>query len=215
MKYVIFFILLAFSPRIDAQSRYCINYEDYKSNNWIELPSIDFKHYSDSKQLWSEKHEYHFTTGDRKIDKRLRKEAFVIQKGDSMFVNLNHLRCEKVLFGNGFAYGLPLIGKKILFISNRVDIKTASHQTYTYFTFGLMGALISKSSNIKTKACYILDTKPSGRHTDVLIIDDEVMRKLLAEDKELLDKYFMVTDQDERETPSNILPLLKEKGLIE
>ena len=49
----------------------------------------------------------------------------------------------------------------------------------------------------------------------MLLIDDEVIRKLLADDKELLDRYFMIADQNEREAPSNILPLLREKGLIE
>lgn len=132
-----------------------------------------------------------------------------------MFVNLGQMRCENVLFGKGFAYGMPLIGKKILFISNRVDLKSSSRQTNNYVAFGLMGAMIAKSSNIKIKACYILDTNPNGHYTDVLLIDDEVMRKLLADDKALLDRYFMVEDQYERESPPNILPLLREKGLIE
>jgi hypothetical protein len=120
-----------------------------------------------------------------------------------------------VLFGKGFAYGMPLIGKKILFISNRVDLKSSSRQTNNYVAFGLMGAMIAKSSNIKVKACYILDANPGGQYTEVLLINDGVMRKLLADDKELLDRYFMVEDQNEREAPPNILPLLREKGLIE
>ena len=37
----------------------------------------------------------------------------------------------------------------------------------------------------------------------------------ILNDKELLDRYFMVEDQNEREAPPNILPLLREKGLIE
>ena len=215
MKHVILIIIVTFSLQADAQSRYCNSYEDYKSGNWIELPSIDIKHYSYSAQLWTEKHEYRFTTGDKKTDRRLRKEAFVIQQGDSMYVNLSQMRCENVHLGNGFAYCIPLIGKKLLFISNRMDMRSASRQTNSYVMFGLMGSLITKSSNIKKKACYILDSNPSGKYIDVLLIDDDVMKKLLANDGELLDKYFMVTDQDERENPFNIIPLLKEKGLVE
>ena len=215
MKLFIFLILMASSLQADAQCRYCNSYEDYKSDNWTELPYINFKQYSNSTQLWSRKHEYRFTTGDKKNDRKLRNEAFVIQKNDSMFVNLSQMKCDNVPFGKGFAYGIPLIGKKILFISNRVDLKVASRQTNIYIAFGLMGALISKSSNIKIKACYILDTDPNGQYTDVLIIDDAVMNKLLVDDKELLDKYYLIPDQNERETPTNILPLLKEKGLFE
>ena len=207
MKHVILIIIVTFSLHADAQSRYCNSYEDYKSGNWIELPSIDIKHYSYSAQLWTEKHEYRFTTGDKKTDRRLRKEA--------MYVNLSQVRCENVHLGNGFAYCIPLIGKKLLFISNRMDMRSASRQTNSYVMFGLMGALITKSSNIKKKACYILDSNPNGKYTDVLLIDDDVMKKLLANDGELFDKYFMVTDQDEREDPSNILPLLEKKGLVE
>ncbi|MBR6979230.1 MAG: hypothetical protein IKH88_05290, partial [Prevotella sp.] len=145
MKFFFFLILTAFSLQADAQSRYCKSYEDYKSDNWTELPSIVFKQYSHSKQLWTRKHEYRFTTGNKKTDRKLREEAFVIQKGDSLFVNLSQMRCENVLFGKGFAYGMPLIGKKILFISNRVDLKSSSRQTNNYVAFGLMGAMIAKS----------------------------------------------------------------------
>ena len=193
MKFFFFLILTAFSLQADAQSRYCKSYEDYKSDNWTELPSIVFKQYSHSKQLWTRKHEYRFTTGNKKTDRKLREEAFVIQKGDSLFVNLSQMRCENVLFGKGFAYGMQLIGKKILFISNRVDLKSSSRQTNNYVAFGLMGAMIAKSSNIKVKACYILDANPGfyskpesvgdmvnfviGRCLDQLGIDHKLYKK--------------------------------------
>ncbi|MBO4851814.1 MAG: hypothetical protein J5529_13090 [Prevotella sp.] len=215
MKPFIFFILAVFSLQTEAQCRYCNSYEDYKTDNWKELPSIDIKHYSNSKQLWTNKHEYQLKTDLKSTKKMLSKEALIIQKGDTMYVNLRYLRCEKENFGKGLAYGIPLIGKKILFISKRVDKKSSNNQLFSYLLFGVMGSLISSSLNIKNNACYILDTGRNGKYTDVLIIDDEVMKKLLVNDKELLDKYFMIADQNERETPSNILPLLKEKGLIE
>jgi hypothetical protein len=47
-----------------------------------------------------------------------------------------------------------------------------------------------------------------------MLLGDDEMRKLLADDKVLLDRYFMVKDRMERETASNILPLLREKGLV-
>ena len=215
MKFVIFFILTAFTFQAEAQSRYCHSYEDYKTDNWTELPYLIIKRNSNSKQLFGGRHEYRLTTRDRATNKKLRKEALIIQNGDSMYVNLRHMRCEKIRFGKGHAYGIPLLGKKILFISKRVDRMSSNNQRFSFFMFGVMGALISSSSNIKIKACYILDTNPNGHYTDVLLIDDEVMRKLLADDKALLDRYFMVEDQYERESPPNILPLLREKGLIE
>ena len=215
MKPYVFVILLAVSLQTEAQCRYCNSYEDYKAGNWNELPSLDIIHYSNSKQLWAGKYEYHFNTDLKSTKKMLSKEALVIQKGDSMYVNLRYLKCENVRFGKGFAYGIPLIGKKILFISKRVDRESSNNQFFSFLLFGIVGHLISNSLDIKNNACYILDTDRKGKYTDVLIIDDKVMNKLLADDKELLDKYYMIPDQNEREASSNILPLLKEKGLFE
>lgn len=79
--------------------------------------------------------------------------------------------------------------------------------------FGLVGELIT-TSKVKKRACYILDSPRNGKYTDVMLLGDDEMRKLLADDKVLLDRYFMVKDRMERETASNILPLLREKGLV-
>lgn len=215
MKQFFIFLFVVVSHQANAQNRYCYSYEDYKSDIWTELPSLDIKHNSYSKQLWGGKFEYDISTGDYSTDKKIRKEALLVYQGDSMYVNLRNIRCDKIRFGNGLAYGIPLIGKKILFISRRVSKKSFNKEMYSQILFGLVGNLNTTASNIKDKACYILDTNPNGKYTDVLMVDDEMMKKLLVDDRELLNKYFMVKNQNERETPSNIIPLLKEKGLIE
>ena len=215
MKLFILFLLAVASLQADAQNRYCKSYEDYKSDIWVDLPSLNIKHNSYSKQLWGGTFEYDISTGDRSTDKKLRKEALFIYQRDSMYVNLRNIRCDKIRFGSGLAYGIPLIGKKILFISRRVSKKSFNKEMYSQILFGLVGNLNATASNIKNNACYILDTNPNGKYTDVMIVDDEVMKKLIVDDRELLNKYFMVENRNERETPSNIIPLLKEKGLIE
>lgn len=199
---VIIWLLLASSLLSVAQGRFCKSYEDYQADSWVELPSLETKNRA-----------FCLTTGDKAMDKQLKREALVIQRSDTMYVNLRHVSCEKMRFGNGLAEAYPLVGKKILFVTRRVDRKTSHRIMVSYMAFGLIGELIT-SSKMKKQACYILDSPLNGKYTDVMLLGDEEMRKLLADDKSFLDRYFMVKDRMERETASNILPLLREKGLL-
>ena len=178
----IFIICLLFASSLlsVAQGRFCKSYEDYQADSWVELPSLETTHRG-----------FGLTTGDKAMDKQLKREALVIQRSDTMYVNLRLVWCEKMRFGNGLADAYPLVGKKIR----------------------LVGELIT-TSKVKKRACYILDSPRNGKYTDVMLLGDDEMRKLLADDKVLLDRYFMVKDRMERETASNILPLLREKGLV-
>lgn len=201
----IFIICLLFASSLlsVAQGRFCKSYEDYQADSWVELPSLETTHRG-----------FGLTTGDKAMDKQLKREALVIQRSDTMYVNLRLVWCEKMRFGNGLADAYPLVGKKILFVTRRVDRKSSHRLMVSYMAFGLVGELIT-TSKVKKRACYILDSPRNGKYTDVMLLGDDEMRKLLADDKVLLDRYFMVKDRMERETASNILPLLREKGLVE
>ena len=189
----IFIICLLFASSLlsVAQGRFCKSYEDYQADSWVELPSLETTHRG-----------FGLTTGDK-----------AMERSDTMYVNLRLVWCEKMRFGNGLADAYPLVGKKILFVTRRVDRKSSHRLMVSYMAFGLVGELIT-TSKVKKRACYILDSPRNGKYTDVMLLGDDEMRKLLADDKVLLDRYFMVKDRMERETASNILPLLREKGLV-
>ena len=77
-----------------------------------------------------------------------------------------------------------------------------------------MGSLINSKSHIDNQTCYILDSDGQGKYTDVLLIDDDVVQKLLAGNDELLNRYFNEGNRMNRESANHILPLLKEAGFV-
>ena len=214
MRKVLFALLTVYTLQVTAQGRCCMSYMDYQADKWVDLPTVKIWKNSPSKQLWKGGFDYQFSTNDKAMDKRLSKEMFAIQYSDTLYINLRNLRCDKIRFGKGLALGLPLVGNKILFMTRRVDKKARIRETTSYMFFGIMGSMISTQSHIENHACYILDSDGNGKRTDVLLVGDDVMRKLLAGKDELLERYFKEKNRMERESAKNILPLLREAGFL-
>ena len=164
MKHLLLTLFTVASLQTSAQARYCTSFDDYLAGNWMELPSIDIIERSKSKQMWSGGGDYSLTTNDKGTDKKLRKTAFAIQSGDSLFINLGNIGCDNNRFGKGYAFALPLPENKILFTGRRIDKAESNRQANVQFAFGLVGAVISSNSNMKRPACYIIENISLGRH---------------------------------------------------
>ena len=199
-----------------AQARYCTSFDDYLAGNWMELPSIHIIERSKSKQMWSGGGDYSLTTNDKGTDKKLRKTAFAIQSGDSLFINLGNIGCDNNRFGKGYAFALPLPENKILFTGRRIDKAESNRQANVQFAFGLVGAVISSNSNMKRPACYIIENISLGKHyIPARLLGDDLITKLLKGHDDLIDEYFLEEDKMNRETSVRILPLLRKAGIIE
>ena len=68
---------------------------------------------------------------------------------------------------------------------------------------------------LNSHRCYLIDADADekGRYA-VTRINDEFMEKLLANDAHLLNRYKAVSKKSERQSASNVLAILTEKGLV-
>ena len=216
MKHLLLTLFTVASLQTSAQARYCTSFDDYLAGNWMELPSIDIIERSKSKQMWSGGGDYSLTTNDKGTDKKLRKTAFAIQSGDSLFINLGNSGCDNNRFRKGYAFALPLPENKILFTGRRIDKAESNRQANVQFAFGLVGAVISSNSNMKRPACYIIENISLGKHyIPARLLGDDLITKLLKGHDDLIDEYFLEEDKMNRETSVRILPLLRKAGIIE
>ncbi len=214
MRKFVCFILLVTALTVQAQGRFCKSYDDFVAGRWIEVSDLQPIHHSDSHKLWAGGNDYKFQTEDKALGKVIKKEAFVVEYDDTLYVNLRTLRYEGCRFGNGYAMGLPYDGTKIMFVTHRIGRDAKNKQFASSFFFGTVGAVVNGSSQLKDRVCYLVDNNGNGKKTDIKLINDTFMTYLLLQDESMLEKYRSEKKQKDRESAAHILPILKEKGLI-
>ena len=168
--------------------------------------------------MWVGGNDFKFATGDKSTDKKLKKTTFVIEYGDTLYVNLRTLRHDNQRFGNGYAQGFSFDGDKIVFVSYRIDKDVTKHIVYAGIFFGAVGGAIvgavEGKNVLKDRVCYLIDNGGDGKTIDIRIIDDRLMRELLIDDhRDAYLHYMSVSEKKERESAANVLPILLESGL--
>jgi hypothetical protein len=80
---------------------------------------------------------------------------------------------------------------------------------------GVSAAVWLGRNQLNSFRCYVVDTDANekGRYP-VTRINDDYMEKLLANDSHLLARYKAVSNKKERQSASNVLAILTEKGLV-
>jgi hypothetical protein len=207
-------LLLAVAMYASAQGRYCRSYDDFVAGRWTEVAQLKPIVHSTAHKVWVGGNDFKFESGDKATDKVLKKEALVVEYMDTLYVNLRTLRYQGCRFGNGYAQGLPYDGNKILFVTHRIGKSVVGKRAFSAFMFGAIGAAISETGVQKDRVCYLIDNNGDGKTTDILLLGDEFMRTLLAIDEKMLARYNEKESQKERESAANVLPLLKETGLV-
>ena len=211
-------LLLAVGLPVMGQFRYCNSFEDYQAARWNDLPILYKIANSQKKQMWVGGNDFKFATGDKSTDKKLKKTTFVIEYGDTLYVNLRTLRHDNQRFGNGYAQGFSFDGDKIVFVSYRIDKDVTKHIVYAGIFFGAVGGAIvgavEGKNVLKDRVCYLIDNGGDGKTIDIRIIDDRLMRELLIDDhRDAYLHYMSVSEKKERESAANVLPILLEIGL--
>ena len=210
--------LFATGMPVMGQFRYCNSFEDYQAGRWTDLQILYKIANSQKKQVWVGGNDFKFTTGDKSTDKILKKTAFVIEYGDTLYVNLRTLRHENRRFGNGYAQGFSFDGDKIVFVSYRIDKEMTKNMVFVGVSFGAIGGAIvgaiARKNELKDRVCYLIDNGGDGKTIDIRIIDDRLMRTLLFDDhRDAYLHYMSVSEKKERESAANVLPILLESGL--
>lgn len=215
MKRILSMVLLLMTITAHAQNKYCCSYEEFVNNQWESLNYIEANTHSKSHQLWWGGNDYKFTTGDNATDKILKKQAFAVMIGDTLYLNCRNLRFDGANFGNGYTKA-KRIGKRSLLIVNRINGKNVNSSVNTAsFFFGIIGGAIAASDVMKTQVCYVISSGAgSNGKIGIRMIDDNLMDQMLADHNELRYKYYDERDGEKRMLAKHIIPILEEAGLF-
>ena len=144
-------------------------------------------------------------------------------------MNCRNLRCKDIILDTQqYVQAYPYAGNKLLIavyhINDGAFLLGLGADVASIFTpLGPSIALQTAStalwlnrSKLNSYRCYLIDTDANekGRYA-VTRIDDAYMTKLLSDDAHMLARYNAVSSKRERQSASNVLAVLSEKGLVE
>lgn len=205
----LFYLLCALMAlTASAQCRYCLSYNDFVGNRWEMVDSIDVVRASKGhKFLWGGG-DFTIKGTDKASCKMLTSSAFAVIVNNKLYVNCKDLKYKKIIFGKGFSRALSLGSRGLIFVG--IDSKVAAAARN-----GAVGGGVAATQE-DGRICYLISKGFDGkRYIEVSPVDDEFMAKLLAEQTELLEKYYSETNPSERVHPNRIFSILKKSGYVE
>lgn len=228
-KFIMMMMVSCLPAMLMAQSaKYCMTYSDYKANHWNTIESLVDGRSDVMPQIKMNETDYKVKSGDKEADRILKKQVFGISFGKQLYVNCRNLRYKDIILDTQqYVQGYPYAGNKILIavyhINDGAFLLGLGADVASVFTpLGTSIALRSASTalwlgrnKLNSHRCYLIDTDANekGRY-DVTRVDDEFMGKLLANDAHLLARYNAVSNKRDRQSASNVMAILTEKGLI-
>ena len=210
-------------------AKYCMTYSDYKTHNWNTIESLVDGRSEMLPQIKMDETDYKVKSGDKATDRILKKEVFAISFGKNLYVNCRNLRCNDIILDTQqYVQAYPYAGNKLLIavyhINDGAFLLGLGADVASVFTpIGPSIALKSASaalwlnrSKLNSYRCYLIDTDANekGRYP-VTRIDDDYMTNLLSDDAHMLARYNAVSSKRDRQSASNVLAVLTEKGLVE
>lgn len=200
--------LLLLSVAAMAQSRYCLTPADYVAGQWTPLDSLRLEYRSNSKSVWLGGASYKPLSGDKKIDKLLKKRARFIQQQDTLYINCRQLTCGGIGFGNWYAPACPFERDYVLFVAR--SVRAQQQGNMATFMFGVAGVLVAVPMQKHAFSCYVFNP---GTETVELV--DKAMMERLLEGRPDLQEALEQTDAKHRYQPQTLLPILQQLGVID
>ena len=229
-KLVVMMMVSCLPTMMMAQpAKYCMTYSDYKTHNWNTIESLVDGRSEMLPQIKMDETDYKVKSGDKETDRILKKEVFAISFGKNLYVNCRNLRCNDIILDTQqYVQAYPYAGNKLLIavyhINDGAFLMGLGADVASVFTpIGPSIALKSASaalwlnrSKLNSYRCYLIDTDANekGRYP-VTRIDDDYMTNLLSDDAHMLARYNAVSSKRDRQSASNVLAVLTEKGLVE
>lgn len=229
-KFLLLMMVSCLPTMMMAQpAKYCMTYSDYKTHNWNTIESLVDGRSEMLPQIKMDETDYKVKSGDKATDRILKKEVFAISFGKNLYVNCRNLRCNDIILDTQqYVQAYPYAGNKLLIavyhINDGAFLLGLGADVASVFTpIGPSIALKSASaalwlnrSKLNSYRCYLIDTDANekGRYP-VTRIDDDYMTNLLSDDAHMLARYNAVSSKRDRQSASNVLAVLTEKGLVE
>lgn len=174
-----------------AQGKYCFSFTDYLDRKMEDCPLLEMKTPMKGERILSETAGFQPATGDKKVDKMLRKKVRIIVKGDSIFVNYKGLHFKNKKLGEGYGRGF-LIKNKIFFSgpvrTNSLLVTTAG------VMFGVLGSVVAAVAEHKPHMRLFMLGDDTG---NVRLVKKEYLGVLLAGHEKLKIAYLSEDNPDD------------------
>lgn len=200
---------------VSAQCKFCYSYEDFVDNKWEPLDTVFTIQHSKSHQLWWGGNDFSLKTGNASLDKKLKKQAFIIMQADTMYVNCRNLRYENTRFNNGFTKAMRIGNRSVLFVNKIIGKEARDREATTAFMFGAIGSAITLGDHYKQQVCYVISASADEKgHIHIRLINDGLMDQMIEGRDDLHIEYYSEQDDDKRILASHIIPILEKAGLF-
>ena len=215
-KPIVTILLTVIALNVGGQCRYCNSYEDFLADRWEELDTVYVNNHSKSRQMWLGGNDYTLTTGDKDMDKLLKKYAFVVMQADTLYVNCRKLRFEGTRFGNGYTKARR-IGEQSLLLVNKIKGERKREEATIYpFMFGTIGGYVVVSKQFKQQVCYIISSGADEKgQIAIRLIDDYLMNQMIMGRRDLYEEYHAEEKESKRILATHVIPILEKAGLFE
>lgn len=208
---LVLMLLVTTLASVVAQTRYCLSYEDFKNDKWVEMEdSVWIAERTNSQKFWSGGGNFKFTTGNEEKDEFLKKKVRFIIHENKMYVNLHNLRVKRGgKFGNHYAQAYRYAEEKVCFVAMG---KPSSNKVLVGGILGgAVGGVIVASTEMdeNNEVCYIMDSDEQK----VKQIKAKEMSALLAEST-LGPGLYETYDKAAKESAVVVIRQLKKLGLL-
>jgi len=227
---LVMMLMVSISAKADSKldAKVYMTYDDFVAGNAVSLDSIVGGRTQQICQFREEDYQVRIKTGDKEADKVLKYQALVVEYDGQLFVNCRYLRCKDIpLDACNYTHAYRYDGNKLCVVSHWINTGAVLGDlaaTVTMVVSPLPVAIPAAATSIALEwnmdrlsnyRCYCLDSNANAKgKTAVVRMDDEYMSKVLSDSPELLSRYNALSKKRQRQSAANILPFLKEKGLI-
>ena len=231
-KRIVMMVLVLVSLTSQAQTKFCKSYADYKAGQWKPYEELIPGKEPDSIRVKYDGQDFTLKTSDKEVNKAIKHDVFMMQIDKQMFINQRPLRDEDggILPVNNFLRALPYQGDKLLVVSYKVTmgdvldlvnigldiaLLATGHTTWGSI-FLATDLLLTNDDLMEHHVLYLVDKEPNAKGKYIMTrLNDEFMEKLLRDDPVTFEQYYGRGSKAQRQSASNILPILVKKGLIQ
>lgn len=214
-----------------AQVKVCMSYGDLMANRWKAYEDLMPGKEPDSVRVTFDGQDYSIKTADKECNSVIKKDVFMMSIDKHLFVNQRTLRDEDgvILPVNNYLRVLPYKGGKYLVVCyhatmgdvlSLVDIGLditllATGHTTMGSIFLAKDVLLTNHELMEKHVVYLMDKGPNEKgKIQLTLVGDTFMEKLLRDDPVTYEKYYGAGSKGKRQAASNVLPILKAKGLV-
>ena len=215
-------VVLPMVCNVCARSRYCLTYDDFMADKWIEIPEVTLDARTEGTKFWWGGSDYNLETGDEGIEKILKKKAFVVMKDSMLLLNTHNLKFEGTRMGNGYTEA-KYIGKGKLFFTNN-SIDRGGNSSNAAFAGALVGGVVVgiaagaavHANQMRNVSCYTVShgSYDNKGHINVRLVNDTQMSIWLMNHQQLYDLYMSEKKENNRLRASHIVPILEKAGIL-